>query len=100
MEDLIKWLLSANGLSVTGITLAGFVAFLYSLHRKWLVPGWIYEEVCGDRDEYKAALDERNANDRQRADQLVAESTVMKQQIEDLKIALVKRQDRRARQGS
>lgn len=100
MEDLLKWLLSANGLSVTGITLAGFVAFTYSLHRKWLVPGWIYVEVCADRDEYKAALEERNVADRQRADQLVAESTVMKQQIEDLKIALVKRQERRARSNS
>lgn len=97
MEDLLKWLLSANGLSVTGITLAGFVAFIYALHKRWIVPGWVYQEAITDRDEYKAALALRQGEDRIKAEALLAESEVMKHQIEELKIALVKRQERRSR---
>ena len=98
MEALLKWLLTAQGISVTGVVLTFAALLLFGLHKRWWVPGWIYTEATTMRDEYKASLEERRDEDRARAEQLVEQSAAMKQQIEDLKIALVKRQERRSRQ--
>lgn len=100
MEALLKWLLTAQGISVTGVVLTFGALLLIGLHRRWWVPGWIYTEAIAMRDEYKASLEERQDEDRARADELIEQSVAMKQQIEDLKIALVKRQERRSRQNA
>ena len=100
MEALVKWLLTAQGVSVTGVLLAFTVLLLYGLHKQWWVPGWIYREIEKDRDDLRAAERIRLEEDKVKSAQLADSAEQMRLEIEELKIALVKRDERRSRQRS
>lgn len=97
MEALIKWLLTAQGISVGGVVLAFAALLLFGLHKRWWVPGWVYTEVVKRRDELAESERIRIADDRQRAEHLLEETERLRSQVEDLKIALIKRQERRSK---
>lgn len=67
MAELVKWLLTAQGLSVSGVSLAFLGIVLVGMQKRWWVPGWVYKNDTDhlriERDEYKTALSLRHAED-------------------------------------
>lgn len=100
MEGIVRWLLTANGVSVSGVLLATLAVVLFGLHKRWMVPGWMYDSACKERDEARAALQLRHDEDKAESVKLHEHAEQMERQVEELKMALLKRQERRARQRS
>jgi len=98
MESLLKWLLTTNGISASGVLLGTLAVVLFGLHRRWMVPGWIYESALKERDEARSALQLRHDEDKAEAVKLHEHAEQMQREVEELKMALLKRQERRARQ--
>ena len=64
MEDLLKWALTTDAVSPTGLLLVNLIALAVGLHRKWLVPGWIYLDSVAERTELAKVVKIRNDEDR------------------------------------
>jgi len=99
MEAFVKWLLTAQGISVGGVVLAFAALLLFGLHKRWWVPGWVYTDVVKNRDELAESQRLRTVEDRQKAEELVSETERLRSEVESLKIALIKRQERRAKRN-
>jgi hypothetical protein len=90
VDEFFKWALSGENLSVPGVLLVNLIVLALGLHRQWLVPGWVHRDMCKERDEARAALSLRNAEDR-------ASVANLQEKVSELTEALMKRQERRQR---
>ena len=91
MEDFLKWAATAEGLSVQGLLFVNLIVVLIALHRKWMVPGWVHNDVVKERDALRALEVSRNESDK-------AHMQSLEVQVKDLTDALKKRQTRRQSQ--
>lgn len=58
MEESLKWLALNAGQITVGSLLAVFlVAGVVALQRKWVIPGWLYDECIADRDRFEAKVE-------------------------------------------
>jgi hypothetical protein len=90
VDELFKWALSGENLSVPGVLLVNLIVLAVGLHRRWLVPGWVYRGALEDLREAREAIALRNSEDR-------ASVSSLQQQVSELTTALAKRQARRQR---
>lgn len=94
MEDLLKWALSSDNVSIPGVLLTNLIVVLVGLHKRWMVPGWIYTQdttnLRKERDEARTALAVRNAEDKESVASLQGK-------VSELSETLIKRQVRRQR---
>lgn len=100
MDELIKWALTAQGLSVSGVLLAAIVFLLLSIGKRWWIPKWVYDGVCKERDDLRVAKDLRDAEDRDALSKANEKIDRMEQRIEDLTTPLIARQERKPRSRS
>jgi hypothetical protein len=64
------------------LLLVNLIALAVGLHRKWIVPGWIYSEKEKERLELKETVAPRNADDRATIEDLQDEIKTLRSLLE------------------
>jgi hypothetical protein len=58
MDESLRWLLvNAGQITVAGLLAAFLVTGIVALQRKWVVPGWLYQECIADRDRFEQKVE-------------------------------------------
>ncbi len=80
MESL-RWLaVNAGQISIAGIFATLLVVGALSLQRKWVVPGWMYQECIADRDKFESKVEAIAKSNEDKIAQLQMEVAAMRDQ--------------------